>query len=282
MKYFVCFLIFIIKLSSIKSITIECDHETNNWIYHNQIYICNVISEPKIIHPNTKITQVIEQKHEINKTQADVNGLLISHKTVQYFPHGLENFFKNLTVIQIQSCDLKEIKKEDLRPLRKLKALYLPSNLIHLIEKDTFMYNLNLEVIWLNQNNIKYIDPNVFDHLNQLISLNLLGSVHDLGRASTQIEVQKVVTNVKEIFGFASVLWEDNQELTTEVAHYKTFFEISLVFNLLVLFGFVAYGSIKIAKKYRRSNKIHDESKISTLTELYEFQSRFRNANFNE
>jgi ABC-type uncharacterized transport system fused permease/ATPase subunit len=106
--------------------------------------------------------------------------------------------------------------------------------------------------------------------------------VHDLGRANTKTEVQKVIANVKEIFGFASILWTDNQELTTEIGRYRTAMEASVVINLLVLFGFAAYGSVKIAKKYRRSNRVHDESKISTLTELYEFQSRFRNANFNE
>lgn len=232
-----------------------------------------------ITEENTQITQI--PQHD------EVSGLSITLQIINFLPKGLENFFKNLTLLEIHSSELKEIKEHDLAPFKSLRALFLSNNSIHLIERDTFKHNLYLEVIWLNQNGIKYIDPYVFDHLINLRSLNLAGSAYELGHAKSPIQVHTMILHIREIFTFPAVLWADNQELTTELHKSKILLEVSAFFNVFLLLVILIISVVLIAKKFWRRNRVgHDNSKMESVNTskssfLFELRDRLQSVNYN-
>jgi len=135
-----------------------------------EIYRCKVKNNPNIIaEESTDISGV----HQSSKSNDDVLGIYAAFKTIQIFPKGLEFVFKNLKVIWIESCELREIHQSDLMFLPKLVHLTLIRNEIEVIEEGLFDFNPNLKLVWLYEAKIIHIDPNVFDHLNELSDLNL-------------------------------------------------------------------------------------------------------------
>ncbi|KAL7048075.1 hypothetical protein ACKWTF_003202 [Chironomus riparius] len=149
------------------SVNIECTFNPSNWTIVKDSYRCNINKNPWITRCESAQVNLVTGKHEDGMTNNDVSSLRAHAKTINYFPQGLENFFKNLKVISIDKCQLKEIHQADLKPFTKLVELILHHNQIVVLEEGLFDYNLELELIWLNYNKIKQIDPNVFDKLNK-------------------------------------------------------------------------------------------------------------------
>jgi len=101
-----------------------------------------------------------------------VEGFIAIDKTMQFFPKGLDKFFKNIKRIYIHSCQLKEIHQSDLKGFPNLVYFELKYNEIEVIEAGLFDFNPNLESIrFYLESKIIHIDPNVFDHLNKLSNL---------------------------------------------------------------------------------------------------------------
>lgn len=114
------------------------------------------------------------ENHHSGKSNDDVSAFYsTSSKNIQYFPHNLENVFRNLKGIHIYNDNLKEIHQSDLKPFPQLQSLYLHYNKIEVIEDGLFDYNLNLKLIYLSNNKIFDIAEDVFSHLPKLTYLYL-------------------------------------------------------------------------------------------------------------
>jgi len=134
---------------------LECDYVIGAFKEigeENSIY-CEA-KNVKIVTPFEDINQV----HPNYTNNDDVKGLSIANQTTSYFVEGIENVFKNLQAIEIDNCGLKIISKSDLQRYPKLKGLYLQFNRLHVLEKDLFVLNKDLQYINLHGNNLKYID----------------------------------------------------------------------------------------------------------------------------
>jgi len=97
-----------------------------------------------------------------------VEGFYAEFETIKFFPKGLDKLFKNLKLIHMYYCDLKEIHQSDLKPFPNLVYFRLALNKIEVIEAGLFDYNPNLEFVGFWESKIIHIDPNVFDHLYKL------------------------------------------------------------------------------------------------------------------
>jgi len=97
-----------------------------------------------------------------------VTGVYVYGRTTYFFPKGLDKIFKNLEMINIWNCQLKEIHQSDLKVFPNLVYFALSRNEIKWIEAGLFDFNPNLEYVGFHESSIIHIDPNVFDHLNEL------------------------------------------------------------------------------------------------------------------
>ena len=68
----------------------------------------------------------------------------IGQQTVHFLPNGLGNFFPNLEEMRIDKSSLKEVNKDDLAQLPKLKQLWLFNNDFQSLPSDLFEGNSEL------------------------------------------------------------------------------------------------------------------------------------------
>lgn len=90
-------------------------------------------------------------------------------KDVKYLPEKLAEKFPDLLAMQVIHCEVKTVQKKHFANLKKLFYLSLFENKIEVIEIDAFDDLPKLEILYLSNNeNIKTLDPNVFNHLPSL------------------------------------------------------------------------------------------------------------------
>jgi hypothetical protein len=160
------------------SINIECDYGIFDSSHaYGDKYRCLVKNDIKIILPEDVYIESVIGTHNGGKTNDNDIHFHISSKSVQYFPRGMEKFFKNLKGIVIWHTQLKEIHQEDLKPYRNLNNLYLSGNDIEIIEDGLFDYNPDIEVIIFENTKLFHISPTVFNNLTKLITLFFNGNV---------------------------------------------------------------------------------------------------------
>lgn len=145
---------------------------------------------------NTSGAQIWMKNKEAVKS-FDARSVLI-----RYFPQNLHHFFPNLIEFFIEH-GLREIHKEDLQPYPKLIKLYLSYNELEVLEENLFQYNLELKLVFLDGNRIRYVHPNIFDHLS---NLNYLG-FHDNDCYSGHVEDSstEALTLAREIKSSCSI-----------------------------------------------------------------------------
>ncbi|XP_070505183.1 uncharacterized protein [Chironomus tepperi] len=155
---------------SSSSTNIECNYGIGlGYSVVGDIYRCNVNNNPNIISEESAQISGVSGTH-VNSSYSndDVLGFRADSKIIEVFPSGLDKIFKNIKVIYISRCQLKEIHQSDLKAFPHLVYFNLYDNKIEIIEEGLFDYNPNLEFVGFDERNIIHIDPNVFDHLNKL------------------------------------------------------------------------------------------------------------------
>lgn len=170
----VSFVILLIACLS-NGIELECefvDMEFSDW---GNKYTCKAINLN--IQQSDIIIESANGRHQHGKSDIDVKQVVIINQNTEYFPHGLGTIFPRLRSINIESSDLKSIKREDFKGLENLEELSLFKNLIEVIPDNTFDDLKLLEVLWLDRNYLKFIDPNVFTLMLKLRRADFGGNV---------------------------------------------------------------------------------------------------------
>jgi len=133
-----------------------------------KVYQCEVTYDLNITTEESAVISEVGGIHDISKSNDDVFVFVAHHKTIQFFPRGLDKFFKNIKAISIQSCQLKEIHQSDLKVFPNLVYVIFSFNQIEVIEEGLFDFNPNLEAVGFVESKIIHIDSNVFDRLTKL------------------------------------------------------------------------------------------------------------------
>jgi Leucine-rich repeat (LRR) protein len=77
--------------------------------------------------------------------------------------------FEDLTNMEYFSLSFNQLTTiPNLKTMSKLKELYLFENSIESFSHEDVSGNLNLEVVWLYQNKLKFIDPQIFESNTKL------------------------------------------------------------------------------------------------------------------
>jgi hypothetical protein len=93
---------------------------------------------------------------------------------------------------------LQEVRKEDLKEFTNLKALFLPSNDLKVLEADLFVHNPNLKAIYLHNNKIVHINEGVFDNfIGELRRLYLSGNPCTFGDAVDIRKADDIIVRIQ-------------------------------------------------------------------------------------
>ncbi|XP_070491717.1 uncharacterized protein [Chironomus tepperi] len=170
MKLYIFIILMSIQLfGQLYSFNIDCDFNSN-WDYMivHKIYRCELENNLDITSPDSAAITSVTGYHYNWKSNDDVVGFDSRHKTMNYFPQGLDKYFGNLKSIVIYYGRIKEIHQSDLKPFPNLVNFYLDNNDIEIVEAGLFDYNPNLQGVSFLENKVTKIDASVFDNLHQL------------------------------------------------------------------------------------------------------------------
>ncbi|KAG5670179.1 hypothetical protein PVAND_000459 [Polypedilum vanderplanki] len=145
------------------SVQYECKYEAHEY------YWCKVQSGKILKKSEVEVTNVFGT-HVRNKANNDVQFFDARGILTRYFPRSLDKFFPNIIETYFED-GMREIHKEDLKQFPKLRSFFMSNSNVEYLEKDLFIYNPNLVLVFFNLNNIKYVDPHVFDNLKHLTYL---------------------------------------------------------------------------------------------------------------
>lgn len=191
MKLFVL-LIFTLLTLQAHAIPLKCQFR----IESKTDYECFIDSLEIHSKDNRNITQVTGA-HASGKTNDNVNGIRALHANIEFFPRGLEKFFKNLEYFHIWQSNLSEITGDDLRAFRRLKKFDVFDNDIEEIEDDLFDYTPNLEFISLASNEIWRVENGTFDGLKSLKKLDFDKNVCYKGDDDEE-KLQELIDEIEE------------------------------------------------------------------------------------
>jgi len=135
-------------------------------------YFCTV-KNPNINSRNETVVDEISGTHKSGYNDDNVVAFQIAGGTAFYSPQGIEKYFKNLKAIAYESCQLKEIHQQNLKPFPKLLDLYLENNQIEVLEEGLFDFNPNLVYIYIMSNKIGHIHSKIFDNLKKVTHIYL-------------------------------------------------------------------------------------------------------------
>lgn len=174
-NFILCLFVF---TSTTLAFELTCRFKTDtDWWAINDVYFCDLKKDVEI-SKSTHVLTEIDGCHLNENTNADVVGFRASNKKLHLFPQGLDKYFvaEKIEFIAVWSTGLKEIHQRDLSPFTKLRILSLWDNDFEVIERDLLKFNPQIEYIGFGKNKIKFIDGNVFDHLNNLHTLHIDGN----------------------------------------------------------------------------------------------------------
>jgi Leucine-rich repeat (LRR) protein len=146
------------------------------------------------------ITNVIGT-HLAGKVNADVTTVDTRPIITRYFPRLLDLYFPKIDTIYFEG-GMYELHKEDLATVPNLQKLYMSFNHLEHLEKDLFINNPKIYFIFFETNNIKHVDPNVFDSLTSLTTLSLYrNNCISQRQASNRNAVLALITSIRNACG---------------------------------------------------------------------------------
>jgi len=184
---------------SSQSSSFQCEYNNADWSIFGKVYWCNVQNAVNITTLDAAQIDSITGTHLAGYNNDNVEAIQVYNRgQIHYFPRGVNNFFKNLKGIRIESSGLKELHQSDLKGYPKLMVLWLYGNNLEILEENLFEFNPNLEFISLNTNKISHIEPNVFAKLTKLKYLYLDSNpCINMYAINNPTEVQNVITTAR-------------------------------------------------------------------------------------
>lgn len=99
----------------------------------------------------------------------DTLRIITGNKSVKFLPTGIKKFFPKLIALNTHNCGLTHLERNDMRQFgNDITYAHFGRNLLTALEDDLFKFNPNLMSIYLSENPLKYINPELFYNLKQM------------------------------------------------------------------------------------------------------------------
>jgi hypothetical protein len=132
----------VVSLTVVNSIDLHCEYHKNFWTPFGSLKEC-LVRNLTVSTPHKNIASV--GNHFVNNDEVKSFHIYDSPSCL-YIPFGIEKFFSNIEVLSVNFCGLKIVTKEDLKPLKHLRGLYLQHNEIEILGNDLFAHNPEIQV----------------------------------------------------------------------------------------------------------------------------------------
>ena len=147
----------LIKLST--SVIVNCEFKNVNETF-GEFYAC--VTQGLETNEFENYMTGIKGTHLDGRSNDDVKFFFILDQEVEYFPSGLDKFFKNLVAISVKNCGLKYLFKSDFSGLSNLTHVAFGGNKIEFLGPKLFEGNPNLDELHFENNKITKISEDLF------------------------------------------------------------------------------------------------------------------------
>lgn len=186
----------ILCLLEVDSLIIDCDFKYEYIHDWNERYTCRTRNLNSKI--DNKNIESISGVHLESMSNDNVTQYFARLLTVEYFPNGLGDYFSNLEVVRITSCNMRHLRKKDLQNLRNLKYLDLIGNKIEKLDSNTFENTPQLQNVILNNNRLQFIGSKLMEPLKNLQIISFGGNTCIGGHAKDSVEqLERLKTEIK-------------------------------------------------------------------------------------
>lgn len=103
----------------------------------------------------------------------NLRGLFLSDNEIQLLHSKIFNSLEKVETIELDNNEISSLDENLFRNLHSLKNVTLNDNKLVAIPSALFKSNLNLAKIWLNRNKIKFLDSENFNHLSDLVYVDV-------------------------------------------------------------------------------------------------------------
>lgn len=228
----VAVILIIALFQGIKSFEINCNYYGYDWNDWGKHYTCGAKLEDVTVQNDEFVTVTsIKGDHSSEHSNDDVKAVDISGQKTYFLIQGLFDFFPSMQELYVFRSDLKHLSRSDfktyvklstvslsrnhlshlpydtfedmtwtipnLKTLSKLKELYLFENSVESLLLDDISGNPNLEVIWIYQNKLKFIEPEIFENLPKLKTADFTNN-HCINKKFTQDSAAGFIMEVKQ------------------------------------------------------------------------------------
>lgn len=136
---------------------------------------CNGVESISTTYSNARVILVEHSNGSEVTNISEIPALNIQHASVKFIPFGIKAKFINLKLLQISSCGLLSVSKENLKEFgSSLELLSLDYNKLISIDDDLFEYNSNLKAIYLYSNPLRFIGPDFLKNLQRYKTLQYI------------------------------------------------------------------------------------------------------------
>lgn len=139
-------------------------------------------------------------------TNSDITGLFFNTCRLLKVPSKfISSNFSHLKALSIKSSKLREISRNDLKPLVNLEVLSLNGNDLKYLPADLFIDFKHLKSLSFANNKIQLVGLEIFDHLNGLNFVDLRGNENfdvlmNVQDENQNLAVVKNLSELREIF----------------------------------------------------------------------------------
>lgn len=165
-------LVFLGLLVVANGLWLECNFVFTNQGELGRTYTClaNIVS----IGDERSVSEMYGE-HVDGQNDSSVHALLYN-QIINFTPRNISSFFPNLRVLQANSINSSELRREDLEGFKSLTSLRFANNNLREIDNDLFIKNPLLTSIYFEHNPIRHVAHNVFDSLTELNTLYMFNT----------------------------------------------------------------------------------------------------------
>jgi hypothetical protein len=198
---------------------------------------------------NDRTVTGISGNHLVNKSNEDVEQLVIFNETCPFLPRNIGSFFKNLETFSVVHSNVFHLFPGDLDGFTNLRTFNVSHNPIEKLTADFFKGLPSIEVISFMDCHLKFIDPKALDLLVNLQTAYFSSNICiDFADEDYIEDVKTKITENCSTYNDSDFNPEDYDEIFEMIedeaessSSWNVLIIISAVFVLIIVSGILLY-----------------------------------------
>lgn len=180
-------LIFLSAISLSYGSSIDCFYSNeSNWVNLGDTYTCFGV----LTNYNNTALDLVTGTHQPGNGYLDVEMVYIANDTQLTFIPDVTYYFENIKALYLSSCNIRDLKGNELDNYQNLTWISLSRNKIEYIPSDFFRGTPYMATIFMYENRIKYVGIGLLSSLSYLTSANFNDNACISRAASTPNDLQ--------------------------------------------------------------------------------------------